>query len=67
MAKGIKGSSPTDADKKAKTSFITTYEKMEKLRYVAFMSKREIGAVLNDALDIVIAKYEKENGAIPVK
>ncbi len=67
MAKGVKGSTPTDLNRPVKTTFNSTYLRMEKLRYIAFMGKTDMTSIINDQIDKVIAKYEKENGEIPVK
>lgn len=67
MAKGVRGSTPTDVNKPVKTTFNSTYRRMEKLRYIAFMGKTDMTAIINEQLDKVIAKYEKNNGEIPVK
>jgi hypothetical protein len=60
MAKGIKGSTPTDMNKPARTTFISTYERMEKMRYIAFMEKRDMTSIINEAIDKIIVKNEKQ-------
>lgn len=67
MAKGVKGSTPVGLEAKARTSIISTYGRLEKIRYIAFMQKEDMSDLVNAAFDKIIAKYEKDNGPIPVK
>ncbi|HEV7333246.1 MAG TPA: hypothetical protein VGN63_19580 [Flavisolibacter sp.] len=67
MAKGVKGSTPTDLNRPERTTIISTHLRLEKLRYIAFMEKTDMTSIMNEQLDKVIAKYEKEHGEIPVK
>lgn len=64
MAKGIKGSTPSDV---IKTTFNSSYKRIEKFKHVAFMQKRNMSLMINEAIDKIIAKYEEKNGEIPVK
>lgn len=67
MAKGVKGSTPTDLNRPVRTTVISTYTRQEKLRYIAFMEKTDMTSIINKAIDEVITKYEKKNGPVPVK
>lgn len=67
MAKGVKGSTPTDLHRPARTSVISTHFRLEKMRYISFMEKKDMTTYINEAFDKAIAKYEKEHGEIPVK
>jgi ABC-type glycerol-3-phosphate transport system substrate-binding protein len=67
MAKGIAGSTPTGENKPVKTTFVSTYSRMAKIKYVAFMQGKDVSSIINDAFDKIIAKYEKEHGDISIK
>lgn len=67
MAKGIKGSGPSENEKPQRTSLSITPEKTKKLKYIALMENTNITALVNEALQARIELYEKKNGPIPVK
>ncbi|MDQ3844207.1 MAG: hypothetical protein M3342_09365 [Bacteroidota bacterium] len=66
MAKGRKGSSPTE-DAPKRTSIVIRPSRWEKVKYIAFMEKREISEIIDELLDEAIKKYEKKNGEIPAR
>jgi len=67
MAKGVKGSTPTNDNAPARTTYISTVGRLRKLKYMAFMEKTNATAIINESVDKAIAKYEKDNGPIPIK
>lgn len=67
MAKGIKGSTPSEEDKPHKTTFIVDPALMKKVRYIALMDETEMTGIVKEALSDYVQKWEKKNGPIPVK
>jgi hypothetical protein len=67
MAKGIKGSSPSEENRPVKTSIVLLPATMKKVRYMALMEEREISSIIDEALQEKIKQYEKKNGPIPLK
>lgn len=67
MAKGVKGSTPPSEEKPIRTSFNILPSKMKKIRYISLMEEKDLTQIINEALDVVIEKYEKKNGEIPMK
>jgi hypothetical protein len=65
MAKGIKGSGPTD-DIPARTTFIIRPSVTEKLKYIALMDKTTQTAIIDKLLSGFVERWEKKNGPIPV-
>ena len=66
MAKGIKGSGPTE-DIPARTSYLLKPSKTQKLKHIAFVDGTTQTAILDQLLGDYIAKWEKKNGTIPLK
>lgn len=66
MAKGIKGSGPTE-DVPVRTSLIVRPSVIQKLKYIALMDRSTQTAIIDGLLNEYIAKWEKKNGEIPVK
>jgi predicted DNA-binding protein len=65
MAKGVKGSSPEI--KPVRTSFILSPVISKKLNYISFQTEKDKTAIVDDALNEYIRKYEKKHGDIVVK
>jgi|GEM_PF-4404670 len=66
MAKGVKGSGPTE-DIPARTSFVIRPSITNKLKYIALMDQTTQTEIIGKLLTDYIEKWEKKNGAIPVK
>lgn len=67
MAKGVKGSSPKAEDRPVRTSFNIYPLKIKKVRYISLMENKDMTALVDEALQILIDKYEKKNGEIKIK
>jgi len=66
MAKGVKGSGPTE-DVPTRTTFIIRPSIISKLKYIALMEQTTQTAIIDKLLADYIDKYEKKNGPIPIK
>ena len=66
MAKGIKGSGPTE-DVPTRTTLIIRPSVIKKMKVMAAMGGTTQTALVDEALTDYIAKWEKKNGPIPVK
>lgn len=54
-------------DKPVKTSLSIKPSKMKKLKIITVYEAKNITDLVDEGIDLVIAKYEKKNGPIPVK
>jgi hypothetical protein len=66
MAKGIKGSGPTE-DVPTRTTLIIRPSIIRKLKYIALADGTTQTAIIDGELTDYVAKWEKKNGPIPVK
>jgi hypothetical protein len=58
----------TKTDNRSKKSIFTLDESnRKKLKIVAVLQERDMQDIVNEALSEWITRYEKKNGAIPVK
>ena len=65
MAKSVKKAEPQAG--KMRTTFYLSQVATEKLKFVAFMSKKTQTAALDEALTDYFTKWEKKNGQIPAR
>jgi hypothetical protein len=66
MAKGVKGSGPTE-DVPVRTTIIIRPSIIYKLKYIALHDKTSQTAILDGLAEDYIAKWEKKNGSIQMK
>jgi hypothetical protein len=67
MAKGVRGSTPSEENKPLKTSLVVQPVTMKKIRFIALMEEKEISSLVEEGFQEVIKRYEKKKGLIPVK
>lgn len=66
MAKGIKGSGPTE-DKPIRTTFLIRPSLISKLKFIAFKDGTSQTAIIDKQLSEYVEKWEKKHGEAKLK